>query len=177
MREALQEHRFLLLRRPENLGPEEQEQLTNLLNSPVGPELETARSFLVDWYRLWHDEKGCRRSLEDAQARYEAWRTDPAYRSIPKLRRVQERMTGSKFERLSQFLRHPEWQATNNGAERAGRTFRHRQAPHFNLRTKGAIENAITVKACLKKEAATRPPPGPFHTCQRGRRKVASIDV
>ena len=83
----------------------------------------------------------------------------------------------SKFERLSQFRRHPEWEATNNGAERGGRTFRHRQAPHFNLRTKEAIENAITVKACLDKEAATRPPPRPFHTCQRGRRKAVGIGI
>jgi hypothetical protein len=166
-----------MLRRPENLDPEEQEQLTDLLNSPVGSELETARSFLEDWYRLWRDENGCRRSLEDAKARYDAWRSSQAYRSVPKLQRVQKRMTVSKFERLSQFLRHPEWQATNNGAERTGRTFRHSQAPHFNLRTTEAIENAITVKACLKKEAATRPPSGPFHTCQRGRRKAAGIAI
>lgn len=86
-------------------------------------------------------------------------------------------MTVSKFEKLSQFLRHPDWQATNNGAERRGRTFRHHQAPHFNLRTKEAIENAITVKARLFKEAATRPPPQPFHTCQRGRRKAVSLGV
>lgn len=177
VREALREYRFLVLRRPENLDSEEQEQLDDLLNSPVGPELETAHSFLVDWYRLWHDKHGCRRSLEDAQARYEAWRTNSAYRSVSKLQRVQERMTVSKFERLSQFLRHPEWKATSNGAERTGRTFRHCQAPHFNLRTKESIENTITVKACMDKEAATRPPPQPFHTCQRGRRKAAAIGV
>jgi hypothetical protein len=123
---------------------EEREQLAELLNSPVGPELDTVRCFLVDWYEIWRDEEGRRRSLEDAQAHYETWRTNPAYRPVSKLKRVQERMTASKFERLSQFLRHPEWEATNNGAERTGRTFRHRQAPHFNLRTKEAIENAIT---------------------------------
>jgi hypothetical protein len=128
----------------------------------VGSELEVARSFLVDWYRIWRDDEGYRRSLEDARAHYEAWQTNPTYRSISKLRRIQKRITASKFERLSQFLRNPEWKATNNGAERTGRAFRHHQVPHFNLRKKETIEYAIIVNACLHKEAATRPPPGRF---------------
>jgi DNA invertase Pin-like site-specific DNA recombinase len=177
IREALREHRFLMLRRPENLSPAEQQQLTGLLNSPLGPELKVARSFLIDWYRLWRDEEGCRRSLEDARARYVAWRTNPTYRSVPKLRRVQDRITVSRFEQVSQFLRNPEWRSTNNGAERTGRAFRHRQAPHFNLRKEESIEHAIVVNACLHKEAAARPPPQPFHTCQRGRRKAAGVSA
>jgi hypothetical protein len=174
VREALREHRFLMLRRPENLSAEEHQHLADLLNSPLGPELKVARSFLIDWYRLWRDEEGRRRSLEDARARYVAWRSNPAYRSVPKLRRVQDRITMSRFERVSQFLRNPEWRSTNNGAERTGRAFRHRQAPHFNLRKQGSIEDAIIVNACLQKEAAARPPPQPFHTCQRGRRKAGA---
>lgn len=174
--EALREHRFLLLRRPENLDSEEQERLTSLLNSPVGPALKAVRSFLLDWYQLWQDENGCRRPLEDALARYETWRTNPDYHAIPKLRQAQERMTTAKFESLSHFLRHPDWQSTNNGAERRGRTFRHHQASHFNLRTQETIENTITVKACLFKATATRPLSQPFHTCQRGRRKAVCLD-
>lgn len=45
IREALREHRFLLLRRPESLDADAQEQLDSLLNSPVGPALKVARSF------------------------------------------------------------------------------------------------------------------------------------
>ena len=175
IREALREHRFLMLRRPENLIAKEHQQLVGLLNSPLGSELQVARSFLIDWYRLWRDEEGRRRSPEDAQARYVAWRANPVYRSVPRLRRVQDRITPSRFERVSQFLRNPEWKSTNNGAERTGRAFRHRQAPHFNLRRQESIENAIIVSACLQKEAAARPPPQPFHTCQRGRRKAAGV--
>lgn len=80
-------------------------------------------------------------------------------------------MTAAKFESLSQFLHHAEWETTNNGAERAGRAFRHRQAPHFNLRKKKAIENATNVIACLQKATTEQPPLEPFHTCQRGRRR------
>ena len=62
--------------------------------------------------------------------------TNPTYLAEPALRRVLNRMTDARFEHLSPFLRNPRWEATNNGAERAGRAFRHGQAAHFNLRAK-----------------------------------------
>jgi transposase len=176
IREALQEHRFLLLRRPENLGQEEQDQMVSLLASPLGPKLQVVRSFLEDWYAFWIDENGQRLPLADAQTRYQAWRANSDYRAVPQLLRVQERLTEAKFERLSQFLRNSGWEATNNGAERAGRAFRHRQAPHFNLRKKEHIENAINVASCLRMNATLQLPPPPFHTCQRGRRRHVTSD-
>jgi transposase len=171
IREALQEYRFLLLRRSENLIPEEREKIAFLLASPVGAQLQVIHSFLLDWYSLWTDESGQRRSQTDAHTRFEAWRTNPAYQAISPLKRIQEQMTRAKFEHVSQFLRHPDWEATNNGAERAGRAFRHRQSPHFNLRKKEFIQQAINVAACQRKEAAMRLPLKPLHTCQRGRKR------
>jgi transposase-like protein len=171
IREALQEHRFLLLHRPENLTSDEQEQVDSLLTSSIGEQLQVVRSFLVDWYRLWIDDQGQRRTLAEARVLYETWRANTTSQAVPQLQRAQERMTAAKFESLSQFLRHPEWEATNNGAERAGRAFRHHQAPHFNLRKKESIENSINVIACLRKAGAVQPPPGPYHTCQRGRKR------
>jgi hypothetical protein len=171
VREALQEHRFLLLHRPENLTSDEQEQVGSLFTSPIGEQLQVVRTFLVDWYRLWINDQGQRRTLAEAKTRYDSWRDNAAYQAVPQLQRAQERMTTARFESLSQFLRHPKWEATNNGAERAGRAFRHRQAPHFNLRRKESIENSINVIVCLRKAAAVQPPLGPYHTCQRGRKK------
>jgi transposase len=170
IREALREHRFLLLHRPENLTADEQEQVDTLLSSPVGEQLQVIRSFLVDWYQLWIDDRGQQRTLSEAKARYEAWRNSASYQAVPHLQRAQQRMTAARFEGLSQFLRDPEWEATNNGAERAGRAFRHHQAPHFNLRSAESIEHSINVIACLRQAAAVQPPLGPFHTCQRGRK-------
>ena len=60
-------------------------------------------------------------------------------------------------------------EATNNGAERAGRAFRARQAPHFNLRKDASIERSIVVTVCLRKQALTEPDQQRLHTCQRGR--------
>jgi hypothetical protein len=170
VREGLQEDRFLLIRRPENLGQQQQEKAKALLASRLGPQLHIVRSFLENCYGLWTDDQSQRRSLADALARYQTWKNNPAYRAVPQLRHLLERMTDEKFERLSQFLRNPAWEATNNGAERGGRAFRHRQAPHFNLREKEHIAVAINVTACLRRSATLRPSIPRFHRCQRGRR-------
>ncbi len=177
MRESLQEHRFLLLRRPEHLTEEEQRHVAALLASPVGATLQVGRDCLVDWYRLWRDEQGQRRSPSEAQSRYEAWQTHPTYGAVPVLHKIQQQVTPAKFEQVSHFLRHPEWEATNNGAERTGRAFRHRQAPHFNLRSKTAIDQSLTVTACLHKETVTAPAAQGLHHCQRGRKKRNSAAV
>ena len=170
IREALQEHRFLLVKRPANVTGEEQEHLDLLLNSPLGSDLQLPHNFLLDWYQLWHNDEGQRRSLSEAQERFEAWRQDQTYATVPQLKHLQARMTPAKFKKLSQFLRHPAWEATNNGAERTGRLFRHRQSSHFNLRNKESIEADLKMAARLRKQVATQPPSQPFHTCQRGRK-------
>ena len=174
VREAVQKHRFLLLRRPEHLTAEQQAQVTELLASPLGSPLQVARDFLEEWYGVWGEQPGRRRSQEEAEARYLAWRLKPEYAALAPLRRVQERISQPRFEQLSQFLRDPRWEATNNGAERAGRAFRHRQAPHFNLRSEGTIEGALIVSACQRKAAALAPPLQALHTCQRGRKRGAA---
>lgn len=170
LRELLKEHRFLLLRRPEHLTGAEQAIVTTFLEQPGCADLRVARDFLIDWYRLWTDEHRQRRAVAEAQAHFEAWRTDAAYAAIPALKRIQERVTAARFQSLSQFLHDPAWEATNNGAERAGRAFRHRQAPHFNLRQAASIERSIVVTAGLRKQTLTEAQPQRLHTCQRGRR-------
>lgn len=61
-------------------------------------------------------------------------------------------MSAEKFVQLSHFLRSPGWEATNNGAERTARTFRHCQAAHFNLRSADAISAAVGISAQLQTE-------------------------
>lgn len=53
--------------------------------------------------------------------------------------------------------------------------FRHRQAPHFNLRHKEAFEVDINMAAQIRKQTATQAPPHPFHTCQRERKAQTSV--
>jgi transposase len=177
VREALQEHRFLFLRREEHLTAEHRQQIAALCESPIGDQVRVAREFLEEWYGVWRTTSGERRALEEAQVRFEAWQSQEGYKAVAPLRQVQERMTRQRFERLSQFLREPGWEATNNGAERMGRAFRHRQAAHFNLRTTDSIEGALIMAACQRQEAAMSPAIERLHRCQRGRkqRRTASV--
>ena len=176
VREDLQEHRYLLVRRPAHLTVDQQAQIDSLLTSPVGSQLQVARRFLEEWYLLLYAADGQRRTRSEAHERFAAWSSDGEYASVAPLRRVQERMT-AQFERLSQFLRNPRWEATNNGAERAGRALRHRQAPHFNLRTEPAIEGAIVVMACQRKAAATTPGHRDSARCRRGRKPRQQMEI
>ncbi len=96
------------------------------------------------------------RTRADAWERYQDWRDNPAYAAYPPLRRVQAQVDAEQFDRLSAFLDHPGWEATNNGAERMGRAFRHTQAPHFTLRTPEATNGALTAQAVLRKATAER---------------------
>ena len=131
---------------------------------------------MVDWFRIWWDENKQRRSLKEAWHRYEKWRSQADYLAVPELRRVIMRVTVAKFEHLSHFLKHKHWEATNNGAERTGRRFRQKQAPHYNLRQADSVEKSIIVDACLQQLSAESPTYR-FHHCQRGRRAQRDQNV
>lgn len=169
VRADLKKRRSLLFRRPEHLDAAEEVQLQALLNSPIGTDLRLARCFLTDWYAIWRDEDGRRRKLADALERYHTWHSNPEYGRLTPLRRVQQSVDAARFRHLSHFLREPGWEATNNGAERMGRSFRHRQKPHFNLRTTTSIDAALKVRACLHQAAVLTPVPMLGNRCPRGR--------
>ena len=105
--------------------------------------------------------------------RYEAWRSSPIYRAEPPLRRLLEQMTDAHFEQLCPFLQHPDWEATNNGAERAGRAFRHGQAPHLNLHSAESIEGALMAAACQRKKVAQDTSERQAHRATRGRKALS----
>ena len=84
-----------------------------------------------------------RRTVDDASSSFLVCQTNLSYASKPQLQRVVAAMSAEKFVQLSHFLRSPGWEATNNGAERTARIFRHQQAAHFNLRSIDAIGVAV----------------------------------
>jgi transposase len=174
VREALRQHRTLLLRRPDHLSAEEHQIVTELLRSPAGASLRVARTFLEAWFAIWYDEAGQRRAPADAEDRYRAWHDDAEAAALTPLRRQQQYLDADHFNRLSVFLHNSAWEPTNNAAERAGRGFRHRQHPHFRLRTLAAINADLKVHACLRKQRICSPPPLRLHACQRGRSQHTS---
>jgi hypothetical protein len=80
----------------------------------------------------------------------------PSYRALAPLRRLLDRMGEAKAARVLAFLQDERWEATNNGAERGARQFRHLQASCFRLRTSQAIEGVLKAAAWQVKEALTQ---------------------
>jgi len=78
-------------------------------------------------------------------------------------------LSSTQRNQLSHFLRHAHWEATNNGAERGGRGFRHEEAAHFGLRTARSLADTLTAQAILQKERCTRPADRPHERKTRGR--------
>lgn len=123
-----------------------------LLTSPLGAALGQIRGFMDEWYALWRTPEGERRSPDEAHARYERWRTHAPYALHPSLHRVLKALDADHFTQLSAYLRNPRWEATNNGAERTGRAFRHTHASHFQLRTATATAATLNVHALQRRE-------------------------
>jgi hypothetical protein len=152
-RQRLFADRFLLLRRPEHLDAIERAELERLFASPMGETLRLARAFLEEWDGFWRDEMGGRPTIDDTRRRYEVWRDNAAYRTLAPLKRILERFDTERFAQVSRFLEDSRWEATNNGAERAGRAFRHGQAPHFHLRTPESIDVALKARVMRQVQA------------------------
>ena len=76
MRQDLWLYRTLFLHRAENLTAEERQKLAGLLDGPVGSELRVARTFLEEWFAIWEDDLGQRRTPAETELRYQIWRTD-----------------------------------------------------------------------------------------------------
>lgn len=119
----------------------------------------------------------CRR--QEAKQRYERLRNDKRYREFKPLARLQARLGEQHFAKISSFLRSPQWETTNNGAERSARGFRHLQAPHYDLSKPQSIEDAIKARAQLGRQPSTVAQSQPPGRCTRGRkvRRAAEMPV
>ncbi len=169
VRNLLWDCRYVVLGRPDHLTPEDREKLDSLFESPVGEQVRLARSFLEEWYLLFHDERGERRTLPEAKERCERLKNDPSYRTLKHLGRLQARLDEEHVLKISRFLEQDRWEATNNGAERMGRTFRHLQKPRYNFRKPESIRRVIEVGACISKEEKLRKEVAAGR-CARGRK-------
>jgi lambda repressor-like predicted transcriptional regulator len=172
VRNLLWDVRYVILRRPEQLTEKDREKLEFLFESPVGEEVRLLRGFLEEWYSLffYDEQRRSRRTLEEAKERYDRLKDNPDYQKLEHLAGLQARLCEEHFLKISRFLEHEEWEATNNGVERTGRAFRHLQRSRYNFRKPVSIENAIRAKAWLAKQGSSprsTPPPG---RCARGRK-------
>jgi lambda repressor-like predicted transcriptional regulator len=171
VRNLLWDCRYVMLSRPDHLTAEDREKLELLLESPVvGEQVRLLRSFLEEWYLLFHDERGERRTLPQAKERWERLKNDPSYRRLKHLERLQARVDEEHFLKICRFLEQDHWESTNNGAERMGRAFRHLQKRRYNFRKSESIRRVIEVGACISKEEKLHKEEVVPGRCARGRK-------
>jgi hypothetical protein len=173
-RQQLRDVRYRLGARTDSLTPAERATRDAVLARPASAALRTAHDFMQTWYAIWWDEADVRRSPDDARARYVGLREEPAAQMLPAPQRIQRNMTDARVTALSHFLREPTFEATSNGAERAGRLVRHLQAPHFGWRTTAALEGSLAAHARHRMEAATAATTPEVGRSKRGRRPTTS---
>jgi len=175
VRDRLDEVRWTLTRRETELSEKEDAAIKLVLSSPLQESLLVAYTFMQEWYGIWKDEQGRRRTVDEARARFQKLRDHQGARSHAVLRRLQEKMTEVHFQRMSVFLRDPRYESTSNGAERMGRQFRHLQAPHFNLRAEESLRGALKVGALLSMQRCTGRKSPVVRGARRGRPPLRRI--
>jgi hypothetical protein len=97
VREDLRPYRTLFLHQPENLTKEERQKLADLLTGPVGGELRVARTFLEEWFAIWQDDLGNRRTPHEAERQYLVWQADAEATKVAALRRQQQHLDINHF--------------------------------------------------------------------------------
>lgn len=128
-------HRYLIVKRRENLSEAEQEALATMLN--YLPSLNILRTFMDKIYALFsadqtRQQAGCRRS---------AIVRTTSFHGIPELAKAIEMLSPDKFEKMMAFLHSAAGQQvrTNNHVERANRKLRYFEKVRYKWRRRRPI--------------------------------------
>jgi hypothetical protein len=128
-------HRYVMVKRRENLSEVEEETLATML--AYLPSLETLRTFMDKIFDLFsadqtRQQAGCRRSALARTASFQA---------IPELAKAIEMLSPEKFEKMMSFLHSAVGQQvrTNNHVERANRKLRYFEKVRYKWRRRRPI--------------------------------------
>jgi transposase-like protein len=134
-------HRYLIVKRRENLSKAERDDLTKMLE--YLPELATLRRFADRIYWLFDTPKdahqaGCRRS---------AIVRDTAFQAVPELAKAMEQLQEEKFAKLMAYLKNPILQRvrTNNHVERTNRTIRFLEKVRYKWRRRKTLVRFVVM--------------------------------
>jgi Transposase len=134
-------HRYLIVKRRENLTESERDDLTRMLE--YLPELSTLRRFadriswLFDTPKDAH-QAGCRRS---------AVLREPAFQAVPELVKAMEQLEPGKFAKLMAYLKNPLSRRvrTNNHVERTNRMFRLLEKVRYKWRRRKTLVRFVVL--------------------------------
>ncbi len=134
-------HRYLIVKRRENLTERERADLTQMLE--YLPELTTLRRFADRIYWLFDTPK----DLHQARCRRAAIVQDWAFQSVPELVKAMEQLSDDKFSKLMAYLSNPASRRvrTNNHVERTNRMFRLLEKVRYKWRRRKTLVRFVVL--------------------------------
>jgi len=131
------EHQYLIVRKPENLTDQDQQDLELMLE--IAPQLKLFRQFNHQFYRLFQS------GITKQQARYRRtlMLNNQDYLNNPFLTKAMKKLKKESFEKMITFLGWENVERTNNHVERNNRSFRMMQKTRYKRRKKHTIEKAL----------------------------------
>jgi hypothetical protein len=135
-------HRYLIVKRQENLTESERGDLTRMLK--YLPELSTLRRFADKIYWLFDTPK----DFHQTSCRRAVIVRDPTFQSMPELVKAMEQLGDEKFSKLMAYLNSPVSQRvrTNNQVERTNRMVRFFEKVRYKWRRRKTIVRFIVLK-------------------------------
>jgi hypothetical protein len=134
-------HRYLIVKRRENLSDSERDDLTRMLE--YLPELATLRRFADRIYWLFETPK----DLHQAACRRASIVRDGAFLEVPELVKAIEQLDQEKFARLMAYLKNPVSRRvrTNNHVERTNRMFRFLERVRYRWRRRKTLVRFVVL--------------------------------
>jgi hypothetical protein len=134
-------HRYLIVKRRENLGDSERDDLTRMLE--YLPELATLRRFADRIYWLFETPK----DLHQAACRRASIVRDEAFLKVPELVKAIEHLDQEKFAKLMAYLKDPVSRRvrTNNHVERTNRMFRFLEKVRYKWRRRKTLVRFVVL--------------------------------
>jgi hypothetical protein len=138
-------HRFLIVKRTENLTKREWEELCQMFQ--YLPELRTLWYFCRDVYALFSAEQ----VLRLARRRRTLLLKKASYQEVPELVKAMGLLKGEKFDKLVAFLECPAGQRvrTNNHVERANRKLRYDEKVRYGFRSERSLDRFLRLRLDL----------------------------
>ena len=134
-------HRFLIVKRRENLSPSDRDNLRQMLE--YLPELRPLRRFAERIYWLFDTpqdrlQANCRRAVI---------LKDPVFRTVPELVKAMEQLNEEKFVKLMAFLKNqpPQRVRTNNHVERTNRMLRFLEKVRYKWRRRRTLVRFVVL--------------------------------
>lgn len=147
-------HRYLIVKRPENLSERESKQLNEVFE--YLPELRTLRSFCLEVYQLFNTDQVARL----ARRRRTLLLKKAEYQQIPELEQAMGLLETDKFDKMIAFLESAvgQQQRTNNHVERTNRKLRFDEKVRYQFRTRRSLDRFLRLRLDL---LARRPSTAP----------------